>query len=103
MKGWRRAKSDMQLYFSELRKRDTLREEYSTVADSVDMLIDLHKVSMQYEAKDQFSKQELELNQVKYNIIDMIKSRLSGVRQKVGVSLIKDAQNECLNLQKYQR
>lgn len=62
MKGWRRARSDMQLYFTELKKRDTLREEYVTISDSVDMLIDLHKVNMQYEQKETWSKKELELN-----------------------------------------
>jgi len=52
MKAWRRARSDMQLYFTELKKRDTLREEYATIADSMDMLTDIHKVNMQYESKE---------------------------------------------------
>ena len=76
MKAWRRARSDMQLYFTELKKRDTLREEYSTIADSIDMLIDLQKLSMQYDSKDGWTKKELELNQIKYNIIDLIKRRM---------------------------
>ena len=73
MKAFRRARSDMQLYFSELKRRDTLREEYSTVADACDMLIDLIKVNMQFEAKEKWTKKELEVNQIKYNIIDQIK------------------------------
>ena len=46
MKAWRRARTDMQLYFADIKKRDALREEYVAIADSVDMLIDLHKVNM---------------------------------------------------------
>ena len=42
----------MQLWFSEMKLRDVLREEYSTIADSMDMLIDMHKIGMQYESKD---------------------------------------------------
>ena len=80
MKAWRRARSDMQLYFGELKKRDTLREEYASVADSVDMLIDLHKLNLQYEKNDSRSKKELEINQIKYNIMDRIKIRMSEVR-----------------------
>lgn len=90
LKAFRRARSDMQLYFTELKKRDTLREEYLAICDSADMLIDIHKVNMQFESKEKWTKKELEVNQIKYNIIDMIKKRLQEVRVKVGQSLIKD-------------
>ena len=36
------------------------------------MLIDVHKVGMQYESKEKWTKKELEANQIKYNIIDLI-------------------------------
>ena len=40
----------MQLYFSEMKRRDTLREEYGAIAEAMNMLIDVHKVSMQFES-----------------------------------------------------
>ena len=46
MKAWRRARSDMQLYFGELKKRDSLREEYATLVDAVDMVVDLFKIGI---------------------------------------------------------
>ena len=52
MKAWRRARSDMQLYFSELKKRDKLREEYVLISEAMDMLIDLYKVNMFFEGGD---------------------------------------------------
>ena len=72
MKAWRRARSDMQLYFGEMKRRDTLREEYGAIAEAIHMLIDVHKVGMQFESKEKWSRQELEANQIKYNIIDLI-------------------------------
>lgn len=102
LKAFRRARSDMQLYFTELKKRDTLREEYLAICESTDMLIDIHKVNMQFESKEKWTKKELEVNQIKYNIIDMIKQRLQEVRSKVGQSLIGDYHDQTLNLQRYE-
>lgn len=46
MKAWHRARSDLQLWFNEMKKRDKLREEYVAVSEAFDMLIDLVKVGM---------------------------------------------------------
>lgn len=102
MKAWRRARSDMQLYFGEMKKRDTLRDEYGVVAESLGMFIDMHKVGMQYESKEKWSREELQANQIKYNIIDLIQKKLAYLRSRIGVSMIHDHPDDYLNLVKYE-
>ena len=101
MKAWRRARSDMQLYFGEMKRRDTLREEYGAIAEAMNMLIDVHRVGMQYEAKEKWTKKELEINQIKYNIIDLIADKLAQLRARIGISMIQDHTDDYLNLSKY--
>jgi len=104
LKTWRRARSDMQLYFSELKKRDTLKEEYSAVADAVEMFVDLHRVGLQSENRDKWTKKELEINQVKYNILDLIKQRVMDVRQKISLSLLHgNVKDNTLNFALYEQ
>ena len=55
-----------------MKRRDTLREEYGTIAEALNMITDVIKVGMQYESKERWTKKELEANQIKYNIIGMI-------------------------------
>ena len=99
IKAWRRARSDMQLYFNELKRRDTLREEYTIISDSIDMLIDLHKVNMQLEGKEKKTQRDLEVNQLKYGIIDRIKNKMQSVRKFIGASLMSSYEREdILNL-----
>lgn len=52
----------MQLYFQELKRRDGLREEYVTIAEAIDMLVDLHRVGMHFEASERWTKKDLEAN-----------------------------------------
>ena len=89
----------MQLYFNELKRRDTLREEYTIISDSIDMLIDLHKVNMQLEGKEKKTQRDLEVNQLKYGIIDRIKNKMQSVRKFIGASLMSSYEREdILNL-----
>ena len=98
MKAWRRARSDMQLYFEDMKKRDALREEYSAVVDSIDMLSDIFKIGMQVNIKERLTKLDLEINQIKYNVIDKIKQKTQSVRAQIGLGLIADQKDYTLNL-----
>lgn len=102
MKAWRRARSDMQLYFEDMKKRDALREEYTAVVDSIDMLIDIFKIGMQFHNKERLTKKDLEINQIKYNVIDQIKQKTQSIRAQIGIGLIADQKYYTLNLQKYE-
>jgi len=98
MKAWRRARSDMQLYFEDMKKRDALREEYTAVVDSIDMLIDIFKIGMQFHNKERLTKKDLEINQIKYNVIDQIKQKTQSIRAQIGIGLIADQKYYTLNL-----
>ena len=50
MKQWRRARSDMQLYFQELKRRDTLREEYSALSNAIETVMDIVKIGHRIES-----------------------------------------------------
>lgn len=53
----------------------------------MDLLIDLYKVNMYFEQGDKLERTGKELNQVKYNIIDMVKSKTSSVCKTIAGSL----------------
>lgn len=72
MKAWRRARSDMQLFFLEIKKRDKMREEFNTLCEAFEMFSDLIKIHMHLEMNETLERNEVELNQIKFNIMDMI-------------------------------
>ena len=78
----------MQLYFQELKRRDGLREEYVKIAEAIDMLVDLHRVGMHFEASERWTKKELEANQIKHNIIERTKLHMMSVKTKIGAGLM---------------
>jgi len=51
LKNWRRARSDMQLFFVDLRRRETLREEFDLYSESITNLIAAMKYSFQLEPR----------------------------------------------------
>ena len=106
MKQWRRARSDMQLYFSELKRKDTLREEYVTMANTIETLIDVIKVNLRLESiekpdyEETLNKKQISLINVRTQLMDQIHGKLDEVRKKVGQAIMKGAAAE-LNLNKY--
>ena len=106
MKHWRRARSDMQLYFAELKRRDTLKEEYVVLANAIETLMDILKVNLRIEGisspdyEETLNKKQTSLISVRTQLMDRIASKLQAVRAKVGQPLIKE-ETEGLHLAKY--
>ena len=106
MKHWRRARSDMQLYFAELKRRDTLKEEYVVLANAIETLIDILNVNLRIETisnpdyEEKLNKKQVSLISVRTQLVNQITSKLQAVRGKVGQPLIKGEAGG-LNLAKY--
>ena len=57
------------------------------LSEAINMLIDLYKVNMYFEKGDKLRKTELELNQIKYNIIDLVRAKTGSVMQTISGSI----------------
>ena len=102
LKQWNRARTDIQLYFNELKKRDQQKDEYLAVSEAVEMLIDLFKVEIHKDQKELQGRSQAELNQIRYSIIDKINKKMDKVRQLIKSTLANSKTSDGLfNLNKY--
>ena len=76
MKHWRRARSDMQLYFAELKRRDTLKEEYVVLANAIETLMDILNVNLRIETisnpdyEEKLNKKQVSLISVRTQLVN---------------------------------
>ena len=102
MKAWKRARSDLQLYFIEVKARDKLREEFLVLSDVFDMLLDLFRVHCNVESGQSKVRSKAELTKIKFNIMDTVCLKLKEVRMMINGSLARRKVNdEFLNLNRY--
>ena len=96
----------MQLYFAELKKRDTLREEYTILANSIETVMDILKINLRIEGiekpdyDEKLNKKQISLITVRTELMEQIVAKLQIVYKKIGTALIKGNATD-LNLSKY--
>ena len=81
----------MQLYFQELKRRDTLREEYVALATAIETIMDMlkigHRIDLISKPKDFEEKlkgEQGKLIQTRFELMEAVSEGLNTVRAKVG-------------------
>ena len=89
-----------------MKRRDTLKEEYVVLANSIETILDILKVNLRVDAitnpdfEEKLTKKQVALISVRSQLMDLIHDKLQVVRNKVGQTLIKGNAEE-LNLKQY--